>query len=553
MATVEYQAELKKAATEKQFALDAGLSTPRLPDFGKYTGHPPKLLTDEQMRTFLAQGYLPLQPTLPPEYHDRIYAGVDAAIGNGNAKDNPGNNFLPLVPEIGVLFDDPVIRGALQSVLGPGYMLHPHRFIHDNMPGSGRQAWHHDTYWGYLRKVRNHRPWWVMVMYMPQETPVERGPTGVLPGSQHLSKRFDGADDYETPHAGPAGTCMLIHYDIWHHKMENLTQLSRYMVKFEFARVAHPDAPTWDFREAIWRKPVVQVPYGLEPIWRQNWHWLTGQPASFETPAAGEVAALAAELVNGDDDARCAAAERLGASGPAVGGAITALEAAVADRHEPVSLNAAYALAGAGEAGATALHRVMRRFDGPNNADPRLFFDEGQEWHIGHAVRSAAHGLVAAGQAAAPGLLDLTESGAELGRRYAAFALGEIADDSPAVKTCLARLTHDSDTHVRVSAIEALGLKPADDTAVTALCRVLAEDPDDESRSNAALSLWRLGPPATAAIPALAAALYDGDRYVQGYALEALERIGTPAATAALLAHLKTARWCAITSPKSMF
>jgi len=70
---------------------------------------------------------------------------------------------------------------------------------------SGRQAWHHDTYWGYLRKVRNHRPWWVMIMYMPQETPLERGPTGVLPGSQQLHRRFEGANDYERPSAGQAG------------------------------------------------------------------------------------------------------------------------------------------------------------------------------------------------------------------------------------------------------------------------------------------------------------------------------------------------------------
>ncbi len=46
MATLEYQAELTKAAAEKRFALDAGLSTPRLPDFGKYTNQPLQLLTD---------------------------------------------------------------------------------------------------------------------------------------------------------------------------------------------------------------------------------------------------------------------------------------------------------------------------------------------------------------------------------------------------------------------------------------------------------------------------------------------------------------------------
>ena len=140
MTTLEYQAELTKAATEEQFATDAGLSTPRLADFRTYTDRPPVLLTDSQMQTYLAQGYLQLQPTLPADYHQRVYNAIDAAIGSGRADQNPGNNFLPLVPELGVVFEDPVVRGALRSVLGAGYMLHPHRFVHDNVPGSGRRA-----------------------------------------------------------------------------------------------------------------------------------------------------------------------------------------------------------------------------------------------------------------------------------------------------------------------------------------------------------------------------------------------------------------------------
>ena len=553
MARLDHQAELKQAATEQQFSQEAGLSTARLPDYSTYTSRPPLLLTDVQIQTFLMQGCLQLQPTLPADCHDRVYQGIDAVIGDGRATDNPGNNFLPLVPQMGVVFDDPVIRGALLSLLGPDYMLHPHRFCHDNVPGSGRQAWHHDTYWGYLRKVRNQHPWWVMIMYMPQDTPVERGPTGVLPGSQHLHKRFENAGDFELANAGPAGTCMLIHYDIWHHKLENFTALSRYMIKFEFVRRTRPGAPMWDFRDPAWHRPDGRVHYGLDPVWRHNWQWLTGQPAGFETAAAAEVGRLARKLATGDDAARAAAAERLGALGPGAAAAQDALEAAVADGHEPVSLNAAHALAALGEAGVAALHRVLRRHDGVNDADARLFFDEGQEWHIGHAVRSAAHGLIAAGAAAVPGLLALAGDGDELGRRYAAFALGEIADDRPAVRACLVRLTGDPNTHVRVSAIEALGLKAADDTTVAALCRILVEEPDDESRSNAALALWRIGPAAAKAVPALAAALHDGDRYVQSYALEALEGIATPDALAVLLPHLRTARWCPITNPGSMF
>ena len=44
------------------------------------------------------------------------------------------------------------------------------------------QLW--KPYWGYLRRVRNHRCRWAMIMYVPQATPLERGPTGVVPGSK---------------------------------------------------------------------------------------------------------------------------------------------------------------------------------------------------------------------------------------------------------------------------------------------------------------------------------------------------------------------------------
>ncbi len=553
MAKLEYQSELIKAATERQFSAEAGLSTPRLADYSEYLGRAPKLLSDADMQTFLVDCCLLLRPTLPASYHDEVFRGIDAVIGDGKAENNPGNNFLPLIPDMGVVFEDPVIRGALLSVLGPGYMLHPHRFCHDNVPGSGPQAWHHDTYWGYLRKVRSHRPWWVMVMYMPQDTPLERGPTGVLPGSAQLHKRFEDANDFERPAVGRAGDCLLIHYDIWHHKMENFTELSRYMLKFEFVRRRPPGPPTWDFRGADWQRPDRRVPYGLDPAWRSSWQWLTSGPAVYASAESDEVPRLAGQLAAGNDAERADAAQRLGEIGPAATAALDALENAVVDEHEPVSINAAYALAALGRPGIDALHRVMRRGDGSNSADPRLFFDEGQEWRIGHAVRSATHGLVAAGADAVPGLITIANDGDQLGRRFAAFALGEIDDDRPELREVLVRLTRDPNDFVRISAIEALGLKPAERASVDALCRVLREDTDDECRANAALSLWRLAPGDTQVVDALSAALRDGDRYVQGYAVEALERIGTPEAMAVLLPYLKTARWCPITYPRSMF
>jgi HEAT repeat protein len=168
-------------------------------------------------------------------------------------------------------------------------------------------------------------------------------------------------------------------------------------------------------------------------------------------------------------------------------------------------------------------------------------------------ARSAAHGLAEIGLPAVPGLLDILSNAAgSRARKLAAFALGEIAGTDTEVVEALCRATQDPSAAVRINAIEALGLKPASRTSVATLSRAI-KDPDPQARFSAALSLAQIGPAAEAAVPALQDALYDENRYVPGYAVEALERIATPGAIKALLPFLKTARWCPHTSPGSIY
>lgn len=136
------------------------------------------------MRQFIVEGYLMLQPSaLPTSFHNNLYARVPlfailcgacgppssltppCSLPNGGCqvdalnskwKDNVGNNILPTIPELDLVFEDPTVRGvandvrllssqspllaltfylgspgALQSVLGQGYMMHAHRHCHD--------------------------------------------------------------------------------------------------------------------------------------------------------------------------------------------------------------------------------------------------------------------------------------------------------------------------------------------------------------------------------------------------------------------------------------
>jgi HEAT repeat protein len=74
------------------------------------------------------------------------------------------------------------------------------------------------------------------------------------------------------------------------------------------------------------------------------------------------------------------------------------------------------------------------------------------------------------------------------------------------------------------------------------------------TRFTAALSLAKLGAKAIPAIPILKDALYlDENRYVNGNALLALERIGTNEALKIVLAYLKMSRWCTKTTADSLY
>ena len=462
-------------------------------------GRPNVPLTDEQLKSFVANGFLNLRSSLPASYHQLIFERFDeVATGIGHF----GNNLLPLIPELIELFDDPVVKGALTSVLGSEYVMHPHRALHKNPPGSDEQAFHKDSYWGYTRRVRNHRPWWVMIMYFPQDTELAKGPTAVMAGSQHLNQRPEEFCD-EAPIVGGAGSLVLIHYDIWHRKMKNLTDLNRYMFKFEFTRLAPPTRLATD---RPWRKPAAVPRLDLSPVWHATWDWLTGQVS---VPVRGQ-----------------AHVEELGADDEAIG------------------INAGYRLGGDAD-NVRALLEVMDSNPTPHE-NARRYSDNGQIWREDAAIRNAAHGLVQTGSAAVPGLIDMLRDGTPRGRKHAAFALGETGTTDAQTPLCDALA--DEDVHVRIAAAEALGLLAPNPDTRDALV-VAMRDSASEVRFDATLSLVRAAVQGsselmTEAIAPLEDALYDGNRYASAHAADALERIGTRDAFDALLPFLRTARWC---------
>jgi HEAT repeat protein len=498
------------------------------------------------MQRFIARGYLCLRTALPDRFHRGIWDRFNALVGD-TADLNPGNNLLPAIPELNNVFADPVVRGALTSVLGPDYVMHPHRALHNNLPGSEAQRIHRDSYWGYLRRVRNHRCRWAMIMYVPQATALERGPTGVIPGSQYQTQRPDEALTPEVPGCLETGGFLLIHYDIWHRKMKNLTQDRRFMMKFEFIRMNEPNGPSWDHADPEWR--LSDLPgLDLSAVWRRQWNWLRGSRGQDEAIDGFD----AVDLTDRDPRRRLAAINMIARNGAAAGNHLRQLAALLRDPLEPVAVDAAYAMASAGSDAVLPLLDIVRS-DIQEDSDPERGPDDGSRPDTGAPARSAAYGLSEIGLPSVPGLLDILENGiGSRSRKLAAFALGEIAGTPALVTEALCRATQDAAAAVRINAVEALGLKHATPGAIAALSRAII-DRDAQVRFSATLSLAQIGPPAEAAVLVLSDALHDENRYVPGYAVEALERIGTPAAMRVLLPFLKAARWCPHTSPASIY
>ncbi|MDE3001024.1 MAG: HEAT repeat domain-containing protein [Gemmatimonadota bacterium] len=439
-----------------------------------------RLLTDEQMRFYVVNGFISVKTALPPEFHAGVFQRTNDIF---EKEGNPGNNLLPRLPEVQRVFQDPNVAGALTGLLGADYYMHPHRHCHCNPPGSDGQRMHMD---GWNR--RHHHTRWAMAFYYPQHTPKRLGPTGVVPGS-HFNNTCDANANEELPLCGDAGDVTIVHYDLWHRAMPNASDGPRYMMKFLFTRMHEPDAPSWRQSgnggpaRGGWKRTDDRA-----LLWNHLWDWHRGRPCANGLDAS--VADAARDLGDGHENTALNAAYRLAAIGTS---AIPTLSDFLDDGSESVRLNAAYALSAIG---APAVPTLV----------DRLAHDAAQ------AVRILAD-IGGAAEAAVRRLVDTLEHEDPEVRRWSAEALGNIARAEPAVVPGLKKQLKDDDGDVRRTAALALAkLGPAAEAAVSDLRDVLA-DANRYARGNAAEALRRIGTPAAlhALIPALTTARWCPD------------------------------------------
>lgn len=513
------------------------------------------LLTDEQMMQFITKGYLVLQNDLDPQLHKKV---MDSIYHVFHDEGNPGNNILPRVPEIMEFFDTSVVKGALTSVLGPDYYMHPHRHCHFNKPGSqmpGGGQWHKDGYWS---SMRSHRPWWAMIFYYTQDITEDLGPTAIMPGTQYYEKFIGDRGETLLP-TGKAGTMVLVHFDLWHKASLNVSSLDRYMLKFQFVRLRAPENPTWNHRSGDMIVPP-ETPAVHLNLWRDVWNWLRGEHTTCMDAATVDdlnLQQVSQELKSDDESDRAKAADQLGLWGEA-GASLAPALGRLLDDSETIALNAAYALGHMGPIGIDEL--IDHMTEGTTQVAER-----------------AAYGLQGASTGAIPRLVQVLEHKDEKRRALAAFVLGMIGPQAIDAVPLLIESIQDESEWVRRNAIEALGMiGNASGEVVPALSQalvdsLLGEAVEREQSSDmyvnkqkyisnkigytAALSLLRTGKDGDAGqvVRSLEKALHSKDRYVRAYASEALTHLRTAEAVDVLIRYYRTSRWCPDTSKASTF
>ncbi|MDE0013927.1 MAG: HEAT repeat domain-containing protein [Candidatus Poribacteria bacterium] len=432
---------------------------------------------------------------MPAQFHEAIYQETMTVF---DKEGNPGNNLVPRIPEIQKVLDDPNVKGALTSLLGADYYMQPHRHPHYNPPGSQGQNMHQDG-----GKRWSHHTRRLLVFYYPQDTPLELGPTGVVPMSHYYSTREGSGVAPEQPIVGKAGTVAFANYDLWHRAMPNSSEKRRYMMKFLYTRMSEPQEPTWANKETDWTNGKPVGPAEHQEMFRHLWNWHRG----IEDSEAGGTS-----------------------NGESLSGLISALNST----SESTGLQAAYELPRFGERAIPALVQCLQ--------------DESEMTR-----RNACYALNAVGSAAVEPLRDTLKDAREYVRDNAVEALGDLGTKAEPAVPELVEVLSDPSGSVRSHTIEALGTtSQSSSIAVPGLVKAL-EDENDGVRRNAVFALARIGKDAPGAVEGLQSVLFDANRYVRGDAVHALYRIGTPAAKSALLRYLETTRWCPVTSKESTF
>lgn len=533
------------------------------------------LLNDEQMRQFVANGFIQIQTSLPEETHRRAHERTRKAFGpigdmESDRKYNPGNNIMPIVPELHDVLADKNVVGALTSLVGENYLIHPHRHCHPNFPARKVESQrrtimgvHKDGHADGNPKPRHRHPRWLLLFYFPHPCPERLGPTCIVPGSHYyhrirhtesrvrnvpvrrLGDRFLLPEGYVNreflPLSAGQGAVSIIHFDVVHSVVTNIGAMSRYAHKFVVMRTKQPDSPSWDNADRYWKPDSLPETNesaiktaNQEILMTYMWNWLRGTDDLFETDMVPttSISDLTARLDNDDVQTRLGAVSTLGFYRGDAKSAVDRIVRLLRDPSDSVRLNATYTLGAIGGAAVDQLMSFLRDDGGFYREHPVL------------NVSNAAHALAAAGAEARGALADGLGSPLEHVRAWSAYALGEMGATALAVVPKLLTLLDDKSLNVRRHAISALGIIGVpQNTVEPALRKTFLHSDENDERIYALQALIRIGGSNEETIDALAAGLGDEHPYIAAFSAEQLMRVSSEAALERALPFLRRMRY----------
>ena len=510
-----------------------------------------KLLTDEQVRQFIVDGCIALKPEVDPKVHGEI----DEKIRFSTEKEFPaGNNVLSRVPEIWQILRAPNIRGALTSLLGPNYYVHPHRAIHTSRPvedrdvkyatdhnappmGKGSMAgsgWHQDAQ-SPLSRARHHTPKYLIAFYFPHYTPELMGPTRYQAGSYLFSEPHEPTGVVLPDHVAE-GSFLLLHFDTVHAGWPNRTDQARYMIKIVFTRTEYPRIATWQNRESDWQNPTShQAEVNLKPAWEYIWHWMRGEEQKY---ANGGVDFNALNSL--DEEVR-----------------MRSVYHAHSETDIEKLINQLRGLANQG------MHERRKAVDKEGNTIPRdHVIGRERRWNERAIVfDDAAYALASSGEAAVDPLTELLQHADPWVRINAVFALGEIGPKARKAMPEIVKLLEDSHQQVVRQSLDAIAsIGEGMDCALEPMHRLLSSSNlnwqdaevmrgwtgEDQVRLNAAFALLNginYDNDLERIETILGEILDDPNGYVPAVAVEALTRLGTTSSHATAIRYLQDRRW----------
>ena len=256
-------------------------------------------LTDSQILDFCKKGYLILPAVVPDEINRRVVTRTEEIVQSRPDLRTPRRSkeveyHLPLLEESWFVEHVLLNReagGAVRSLLGRDFTLptiiSDHR-AETPMPKPG--SWHRDGNYVHDTKLN-----YVEVFYHPEDVPMEKGPTAILPGSHHLASApighygsLKGSVAFAPPEA-PAGSILIMSYNLWHRRTPSTVKGQRHLFRYNYWRTTPPIRdwviePDFDLRTANYEyfdRPTTRPPTRDCNDAAEMFFWLCGKHDEF--------------------------------------------------------------------------------------------------------------------------------------------------------------------------------------------------------------------------------------------------------------------------------